>query len=256
MNFSWRKKLWGAFVRLFGKQVYFAVYRMTGVRLSSETYYVDWAQINASFPASLEKVRAVMPSSKLKPVEIAPGKTRVVISGNHFRKILSLPPYEEVGIYVPVTYQGSGAVGDCPHYYILSLPVTIEAARWGGADLLGMPKFVTPIQYEETEKTITFRVLVDGKDTIRLEAPRISTQFTSADSGYYGMRDGQYIRTRMHLEGTVGRVVGETGASFVLGSHPMADIIRSLGIEETPLEYSYMDRASAILYKPDLFLPM
>lgn len=70
------------------------------------------------------------------------------------------------------------------------------------------------------------------------------------------MRDGQYIRTRMHLEGTVGRVVGETGASIVLGSHPMADIIRSLVIEETPLEYSYMDRASAFLYKPDLFLPM
>lgn len=256
MEVTWGKKLRGAFIRAFGRQIYFTVYRMTGVRLSSETYYVDWSRINASFPASLEKVQAILPSSKLKPVEIAPGKTRIVVAGNHFRKVLSLPPYEEVGVFVPVTYQGSGAVEDCPHYYILSLPVSIEAARWGGADLLGMPKFVAPIQYEETEKTITFRVQIDGKDTIRLEVPRISTQFTTVDSGYYGMRDGQFIRTRMHLEGTIGQCAGEAGATLVLGSHPMADTIRSLGIEDTPLEYGYMDRGSSILYKPDLFLPM
>jgi hypothetical protein len=248
--------LWGTFVRLFGKQLYFSVYRLTGVRLTSDTHYVDWEQITAVFPASTEKVQELLPSSKLKPVEISPGKTGIYVAGNHFRKIRSLAPYEEFAVGVQVNYQGSNEHETMPHYYLITLPVSTEAARWGGAHLLGMPKFVAPIQHEDQGDRVTCTVKVDDADYLRLEVPKLTTQPAVSEKGYYGVRDGQLVRTRMSLEGMVGDCEGSPGAHFRLGSHPMADKFRALEIEDTSVSFSYMESGHSILFKPDLILPL
>lgn len=152
----------GAVTRMIGKQVYFAVYYLTGIRLAADTYYADWGQISAIFLAPIEKIAPLLPSKKLQLIEHSPGKTGVYIAGNNFRKIRSLPPYNEFVVAVPVTYNGPGAAEDITHYYFLTLPVSKEAARWGGAHLMGMPKFVAPITYEEGERAICCTVCMGG----------------------------------------------------------------------------------------------
>jgi hypothetical protein len=245
----------GAVTRMIGKQVYFAVYYLTGIRLAADTYYADWGQISAIFLAPIEKIAPLLPSKKLQLIEHSPGKTGVYIAGNNFRKIRSLPPYNEFVVAVPVTYNGPGAAEDITHYYFLTLPVSKEAARWGGAHLMGMPKFVAPITYEEGERAICCTVCMEGQDFMSLEMERLETSFQTLERAYYGFREGKYIRTRVHVEGMRGTREGPPGARFRLGTHPMADRFIALEIEKVSISSFYMSRGSSVLYKPDLILP-
>lgn len=120
---------------------------------------------------------------------------------------------------------------------------------------MGMPKFVTPIGYEEMADTVRCSVQVDGIDYLSLEVPKLEVCPMSTDLAYYGWRDGQIVRSRFHIEGTAGLQEGIPGAHFHLGNHPMADKFRGLEIEEMSTSFMYMDQGSSILYPPDLVLP-
>jgi hypothetical protein len=122
---------------------------------------------------------------------------------------------------------GTGAIGA----YIHRLPVDQEFTCAAGRDIWGYPKWITTIDIDEPESGdrrsgsgTTIRLVDAGTHILTL---------TQAPPSY-SFRDGLLRRTpwEMSAEGVAGR---PAGATLVLGDHPMADELRTLGLPKRAL---------------------
>jgi Acetoacetate decarboxylase (ADC) len=132
----------------------------------------------------------------------------------------------------------SGAIGA----YIHHLPVDQEFTCAAGRDIWGYPKWITTIDIDEPGRGATRRGtgttvrLVDGGEhvlslTMTSGGPiRLPAQAPPS----YSFRDGVLRRTQWQTSGA--GVSGRPGgATLVLGDHPMADELRSLGLPKRAL---------------------
>jgi hypothetical protein len=132
----------------------------------------------------------------------------------------------------------SGAVG----VYIHRLPVDQEFSCAAGRDIWGFPKWVTSIDIDESRADgsgggtgTTVRLVDDGVHVLSLTVAaggRLSLPSKAPPS--YSFAAGVLRRTTWttSAEGTAGRL---GGATLVLGDHPMADELRSLGLPKRAL---------------------
>jgi len=135
--------------------------------------------------------------------------------------------------------------------YIHRLPVDQEFTCAAGRDVWGYPKWITTIDIDEPAAggghgTGTTVRLVDGGVhalTLTLAAGgpiRLPAQAPPS----YSFRDGVLRRTRWTTssEGVTGRF---GGATLVLGDHPLADELRTLGLPRRALFTSHAARMRA-----------
>jgi len=132
----------------------------------------------------------------------------------------------------------SGAIGA----YIHRLPVDQEFSCVAGRDIWGFPKWVTSIDIDEpptgTARAGTgtaVRLVDDGVHVLSLTiAAGGRLRLPSQAPPSYSYTDGTLRRTTWTTtaEGTTGR---PGGATLVLGDHPMADELRSLGLPKRAL---------------------
>ncbi len=124
--------------------------------------------------------------------------------------------------------------------YIHRLPVDQEFTCAAGRDIWGFPKWVTTIDIDEPSAPgagtgTTVRLVDDGVHVLTLTVAsggRLALPSQAPPS--YAFADGVLRRTlwTTSAEGTAGRI---GGASLVLGHHPMADELRSLGLPKRAL---------------------
>ena len=143
---------------------------------------------------------------------------------------------------------GSGAIGA----YIHRLPVDQEFTCAAGRDIWGYPKWITTIDIDEPEpgdrrsgSGTTVRLVDDGTHVLTLTlAGGGPVKLPSQAPPSYSFRDGVLRRTpwEMSAEGVAGR---PGGATLVLGDHPMADELRSLGLPKRALFSSSAARMRA-----------
>jgi hypothetical protein len=132
----------------------------------------------------------------------------------------------------------TGAIGA----YIHRLPVDQEFTCAAGRDIWGFPKWVTTIDIDEPApgsrgrgSGTTVRLVDDGAHVLTLtmaSGGRLSLPAQAPPS--YSFADGVLRRTEWTTSstGTTGRF---GGATLVLGDHPMADELRSLGLPKRAL---------------------
>jgi len=133
---------------------------------------------------------------------------------------------------------GSGAIGA----YIHRLPVDQEFTCAAGRDIWGYPKWMTTIDIDEPEpgdrrsgSGTTVRLVDGGTHVLTLTlAGGGPVKLPSQAPPSYSFRDGILRRTtwEMSADGVAGR---PGGATLVLGDHPMADELRSLGLPKRAL---------------------
>jgi hypothetical protein len=133
---------------------------------------------------------------------------------------------------------GTGAIGA----YIHRLPVDQEFTCAAGRDIWGYPKWITTIDIDEPEPTdrrsgsgTSVRLVDDGTHVLTLTlAGGGPVKLPSQAPPSYSFRDGLLRRTpwEMSAEGVAGR---PGGATLVLGDHPMADELRTLGLPKRAL---------------------
>lgn len=132
----------------------------------------------------------------------------------------------------------TGAIG----VYIHRLPVDREFSCAAGRDIWGFPKWVTTIDIDESAGArtssgagTTVRLVDDGVHILSLTVAaggRLALPSQAPPS--YSYADGVLRRTRWttSAQGVAGRL---GGATLVLGRHPMADELRSLGLPKRAL---------------------
>jgi len=126
--------------------------------------------------------------------------------------------------------------------YIHRLPVDQEFTCAAGRDIWGYPKWITTIDIDEPDpgdrrsgSGTTVRLVDDGVQVLTLTlAGGGPVKLPSQAPPSYSFRDGVLRRTpwEMTAEGVAGR---PGGATLVLGDHPMADELRSLGLPKRAL---------------------
>ena len=132
----------------------------------------------------------------------------------------------------------TGAIGA----YIHRLPVDQEFTCAAGRDVWGFPKWITTIDIDEPGQGAsrsgtgtTVRLVDDGVHVLTLTmAAGGPIQLPAQAPPSYSFRDGVLRKTEWTTssEGVTGR---PGGATLILGDHPMADELRTLGMPKRAL---------------------
>lgn len=186
-------------------------------------YMVDAAPAQALVPDAFEVVEA------------APGKTQATIIIVDYRDN-DLGDYDEVGIifFVRPKGQPDAEVGS----YIYKLPVNQSFTCEAGFKIWGFPKTVEEIDYSYGDNSATCKLVMDKKHVLTLTVPRGGDGVTepTASTGYT-MIEGVPHQNVFTRGGTGEQALpGGEGVVLELGNHPLADELRSLGLDtETPI---------------------
>lgn len=236
----------------FYKNIQFDEITASGRTFRLPFLYYDFSRITASFPAPTNKIKEILPSKKLQPVEIKQNASIVMFIAYEYRKMEGIAPYNEFGIAIPTTYKANNLPGS----YVTHLPVTTEQARWGGVEIYGFPKFIADITFEDKPKICGSQVNLDNQKIVSLEVNKKDTRLESNEFYTYTVLGDKIVRTLVQYQGYVSTGTDKNGAKVELGTHPKSKEIISLGFEETPIQYTYSPMMQSLLHKPGEHLPI
>jgi hypothetical protein len=218
-------------------------------------FYPDIRFMSASFLAPLEKIRAILPSERMKPYRITPWHSTVSVTAYEYREC-DLGPYNEVSIGVPVTLDRETPVftgflrkmPQEPMVYSHALPVSTEIARVVGAEFAGYPKFVANIEFTESDEWLVCELRADGQLVLTLKGRRLHAE----PSPRYRLhpityRRGYILRSEMIASGgEVGGSRSQGDVRLELGEHQIADELRELSLGRL-LGFRYCAKMQGIL---------
>jgi len=186
----------------------------------------------AVFGADGNAVRSIMPSDRLKPVPVWPGRVAVMLTAFNYIDT-DIGPYGEFGVGVPCT---------CRHkhktlygLYIHRLPVTSDIARVAGVELYGYPKFMSEMEFENT--SIAHKVKLTAGDQhvldLHVHKPRLGFNLP-ADLSTFTIKDNKIIYTKIAVSATT-RISPQGPATVNTGPHEMGKELLGLQLGDRPI---------------------
>ena len=205
----------------------------------------------ATYAVRADAARRLIPDA-LELAEPWPGRALCSLAVIQYRDN-DLGDYNEVSIAFFVREKGTArglpyvaTIGDFLRgrvaTYIRHLPVDQSFTCEAGRTIWGFPKTVERIDFSPGTNRATCALHMDGKHVLTLAVPRGGTR-TLPDSVMttYSMIDGVPHKTAFSSGGSnVGFHLG--GAELSLGTHPIADELRSLGLPRRALMTMWMER--------------
>ncbi|QLH79895.1 acetoacetate decarboxylase family protein [Halosimplex rubrum] len=181
----------------------------------------------------------------LTPVRLSPGRTAVTFLSVDYRRIGddAMAPYEEFGVLLAATPADGpvpelGAVRDGLGGYVAALPVTTEPARALGVEIWGYPKSVADIGITDRGDRRRTAVGDERGHVLTLDAPWNPRFRTTVETASYTGGDGTESgperpetavrRQPLELSGRFG--ARPFGGRYSLGTHPLAERLRGLGL--------------------------
>ena len=211
----------------------------------------DAASGAATYAVSATAARRLIPGDALELVEVWPGKALCSIAAIDYRDN-DLGDYNEVSIAFFVREKGSarglpyiGTVADFVRgrvaTYIRHLPVDQPFTCEAGRTIWGFPKTVQRIDFSPAAERATCALYMDGAHVLTLSVPRGGTRrLPDSVMTTYSLIDGVPHKTAFSSGGEgVGFHLG--GASLTLGTHPIADELRALGLPKRALMTMWME---------------
>ena len=134
----------------------------TGERVHLPLRYSGCSCIHAGFSVRASKVQQLLPSTKLKPLLLAPGAAIISLMGIEYPHVTDIAPYNEFLVGTPVEYEpGINFPGKLFLFnplispgrykkwgmYIFHLPVTTHESVTVGKEIWGFPKFKAEINH-------------------------------------------------------------------------------------------------------------
>jgi hypothetical protein len=231
-----------------------AEYVIQGKRVRIPVQVRDATSMSALFTVSAAAVRRLISHPQLHVAELWPGRAVCAIAGIGYHDN-DLGQYNEVSVAFFVTHGGSpplpvvallsGFLAGTIGVYIHRLPVTTTFSRDAGYGIWGFPKTVDEIEFEDAGRLRHCRLVVDGVHALTLSLARGGRRRMKAmPQTVYACRDGTLWKTPSLMGGDgVGMHLG--GAALTLGSHPIADELRSLGLPRRALMSTWVEHMSA-----------
>jgi hypothetical protein len=214
----------------------------------------DAANGVAMFMVPAAAAQTLVPGDDFEIVDVGGGQAQLVLGIVDYRDN-DLGDYNEVAIVLFV--RPRGAAPESAGTYIYKLPVNQSFTCEAGARIWGFPKTVEEITYAYTDDRATGTLVMDGRHVFTLTLPRGEpAPGTPADAPMEGVTytyiDGRPHRTRF-TTGGAGTIViaGGEGTSLVLGTHPIADALRSLGLPAAPMLTTWTEHMRGTFDAPE-----
>jgi hypothetical protein len=196
--------------------------------------------VGGIFTAPVLPLQKLLPTSKLVPAEIIPGKGLLAVMAFDYRES-SIGPYREVGIAVPARYRPRMNPPLFPalrmsaslsyEAYIWKLPVTTEIALRAGIDVWGYPKFMGEIEFTEDDEQVSCRLSEEGRHILTLTVRKFPTRLkTYFDLNTWTVKDDELLFTCIKgISSSLGRTFTPGRARLELGEdHPVSRTIREI----------------------------
>ena len=197
-------------------------------------------------------------------VDFLPGRTLLMLGCIDYRDN-DLGDYNEVAMNFFVRRKGA-ASGGLPYLgawrdmgsgalptYSWKMPVNQSFTRDAGALIWGFPKTVERIDFDYSRDG-RFRGLLemDGATVFEIDAPRGGSRARPATTSTgYSYIDGVPHQTRFTQQvGELGIRLGRS-VDLVLGSHPIADTLRALGLPKKPLMSTWAGKMAMSFDRPE-----
>jgi hypothetical protein len=216
-----------------------------------------------TYLVSARAARELLPGPELDVVEVFPNQALFSIAMIDYRDN-DLGDYNEVSLAFFVRRKGEEPAFGIPYLgsvvdlfrnslatWIWKLPVDQSFTCEAGAGIWGFPKTVERIELEDAGGRRTCRLLMDGKHALTLSVPRGGSRSLGETAmTTYSYIGGALHRTRFVASSTgVGFSLG--GADLILGTHPLADALRGLGLPRSALMSVWMERQRARFEAPE-----
>ncbi len=232
-----------------------------GVSVGLPLRCLDWTGIVAHFPAPIAGVRNLLPSRKLRPVQISPGTAILSLAALEYRRLADIAPYNEVAIMTPVLNNPLLNIPALPFFFpgwfrsagffVHQMPVTTQEACELGQKVWGYPKFVADIGFQEIDDLRRCRLCIDGKEVLTLDVERGPAKIQRIDYRIYTIKEDRLLRHTIQTEGLYYFSLLSGHASFTLGDHPIAEELRRLGVGTRAISRVFASTASSLLYEAD-----
>jgi hypothetical protein len=186
----------------------------------------------ALYGADAAAVRAVLPSERLKPIPVWPGRVAVALNAFNYQDT-DIGPYGEFSVGVPcrVMHLARHIFG----VFIVRLPVTSELALEGGKLLWGYPKFLCQMEFQSDAASHRAKLTQDGRLILDLRVQRSGPGLGFATTlNTFTVKDGDLIRTSIAGQG-VYRAMPQGLAELVTGPEPMGAELAGLRLGARPL---------------------
>jgi hypothetical protein len=239
---------------------------ITGGNCDVPILYRDVFTVAGVFTAPTLKLKQLLPTSRLVPAEIYPGKGLLGFMAMDYRDS-SIGPYREFAIMVPARYHPRFNPPLFPvlrmsaslsfETFIWQLPLTSEVGLHAGIDIWGFPKFLADIEFREDKWAVSCMLSEGGEDILTLEvkknAARMKTYF---DYTIFSVRERELLRTRVTgISGSLGRSFRPGSANLTLGGHAMSRRIREIAPGKS-MQTLYIPKAQLILPEAEERLPL
>jgi hypothetical protein len=214
----------------------------------------------ASFLVPAAAAQGLVAASGLTVAEPLPG--RAVCSIAFVRYLDSdLGPYHEVAVAFLVRHKGmepasaitksAEVVRGFMGAFIHQLPVNQELTLEAGREIWGFPKFLADIDFDLTGAVKRCSLQHDGDFVLSLAVrPGVRMPARGSSLDAYSSTDGVLRRTAWSMEpaGVRGR---PGGAELVLGDHPIAKELRTLGLPKRAVFSGTIDHVRMRFQAPD-----
>lgn len=215
----------------------------------------DAAALMAVFPVSHERAAALLPGNEVHPVRLGDSALLIVAVVNY--RGTDIGNYIEFSVGIACT-QGPrpapllGALLMKPFatgQFVLDLPVSTEISVKGGKGIWGMPKHQANLSFFAGQDEISSRYDKDGRMVmaISIDRPRRLRVPVSVEAMNYCAFRGLLMRSHVYFRGRLWVSALRPSARLVLGEHPRAAPLRTLGIGRRPLVTAYCPRGAGVL---------
>lgn len=214
--------------------------------------------ISGIFLAPIFRIKELLPSGKLVPVEVLPNRTMMGFSAFEYQDT-SIGPYNEVGITIPVRYLPSRNPVLLPalkmsaslnfDVYVWKLPVTTRIALDAGIEIWGYPKFLAEITFSESPSHLSCHLVEEGREILTLKVRKLKPRLkTFLNFNTYTILGSEILWTTINgFSGGMARSFRPGASKLELGNHPLADLIRELGLSSRALMALYIPELQATL---------
>lgn len=202
-------------------------------------FYYDITAIGVAFLTPLDKIRELLPSSRMFPLRVTPWHGMTTITAYAYHDC-DLGPYNEVAIGFPVTINKAapvftGLLRKLPRIlqvYVHHLPVTTEIARDAGVEFANYPKFLADIAFESKDGSLVCHLVEAQSHILTLAVRELPIQHAGRSYLHsITFREGRILRLELILdERRQGISRKSAHAHFELGDHPIAQELRELNL--------------------------
>ena len=213
-------------------------YEISGRTVTMPVLVRDASAGTAMFEVDTAAAQALLPGDAFRVVEAAPGVAQLAVATIDYR-VNDLGDYHEVGITLFVVPRAADDGSDdvVAGTFITHLPVDQQFTCDAGRGIWGFPKSVEEITLDCAENATTTTLRMDGELVLRLVLPRGGTdEMPAMEMVTYSYIEGAPHVTAFSQGGRGSQVVvGGEGVNLELGTHPIAEALRSLGLPSAPV---------------------